>query len=68
MRASGSVCSRKSERWDKDMALDHDVVGIGVGSSALLVGPMIFRKARDAGYWALFFVRSFSLLGKQGDG
>ncbi len=29
------------------MALDHGVVGAGVGSGALLVGPMIFRKSKD---------------------
>ncbi len=28
------------------MALDHGVVGAGVGSGALLVGLMIFQKAR----------------------
>ena len=32
------------------MALDHGVVGAGVGPSALLVGPMIFGKASDVRY------------------
>lgn len=44
----------KCEGSEPDMALDHGVVGLGTGSGALLVGPMIFGKA---GLWGI--VRHF---------
>lgn len=47
MCAGRNVCSGMSEESQQSMALDHGVVGVGTGSDALLVGPMIFRNVGD---------------------
>lgn len=64
MCARRSVCSEKFEERGQDMALDYGVVGVGTGFGALLVGPMISRKAGDAVNEVSFFVRPFSLIGE----